>query len=505
MNLLQKIQAIWEKVSLVQRALLIAVVLTFIIGGVFLFHWASQPDMRMLYQDLSPEEASKIAETISEKGIAYELRNGGTTIYAPRESVYQLRLDMAKEGLPTDGQSGYRIFDQEKLGVSPFVQGVNLKRALQDELAKSIQMIDGVVHARVHIVSSEQTLFTSEAGKTTASVVLRLKPGYSLNGTNVAAITHLVSGSVEGLDSEDVTVIDSQGRLLSNKSDPTLASGASTVQDYRERVEQNLSYKVEQMLTTVLGPGRATVQVSAVIDMNSTSIVTEIPDASTKVATKEEIQTGSEVEGGSASGEGATATPPSTKKDETIVTEFLVGKTVKQIVELPGTVKSLSVAACVDLSSSDVNDANSAGAGPLVMQVEQVEELIKNALGLSETDSLNVVQARFYRSPVLLSEEATSQWPRYIAIARQASLGIMALCALLVLRIFRGSKKKAAASAAVAPAGRLPEAADSAGLLTAGTEGSESLVLRQQISEALRNNPDQVKQLFSHWLGESES
>ncbi|MHC4425251.1 MAG: flagellar basal-body MS-ring/collar protein FliF, partial [Planctomycetota bacterium] len=293
MGFFQKIGAVWQKIGVVQRALLVAIVLTFVIVGAMLTYWVRRPDMRMLYQELAPEEASQITEKINEKGIAYTLRNGGTTIYVPKEQVYQLRLDMAKEGLPTGEQSGYKIFDNEKIGISPFVQSVNLKRALQEELAKSVQMIDGVVHARIHIVSSEQTLFTSEAGKTTASVVLRLRPGYRLGALNIAAITHLVSGSVEGLTSDNVTVIDSQGRLLSSESDRAMASGAGTVQDYRERVEQNLEDKAEEMLTAVLGPGRAKVRVHAVIDMNSVSTITEKYEPK-GVAAKEEITTNSE-------------------------------------------------------------------------------------------------------------------------------------------------------------------------------------------------------------------
>jgi len=498
MNFFQKISAIWQKIGLVQRALLIALFLTFVAAGALLTYWARRPDMRMLYQEIAPEEAAKITEKISDKGIAYELRNGGTSIYVPREQVYQLRLDMAKEGLPIGEQGGYKIFDNEKIGISPFVQSVNLKRALQEELAKSIQMIDGVVHARIHLVSPEQTLFTPDAGKTTASVVLRLRPGYKLSTLNIAAITHLVSGSVEGLTSENVTVIDSRGNLLSRESDPTMASGASTVQDYRERVEQNLARKVEDMLATVLGPGRATVKVSAIIDMNSVSTVTEKLDPK-GVPTKEEIVSGSENGASTPSAEGGPAIPGITKKDETITTEYEVGKTVKQEIVLPGQIKSLKVAAFVDLSVSDANDAGSGSSTAKIMQESDVVAIIQNALGLEDETAIKVVDVKFNRPLESLVEEEPSTWPRYIAIARQASLGIMAVCALLVLRMFRGAKSKVASTAA---AGQLSEAEGAAGFLPGGGGSSEPLVLRKQIAGALEQDPERVRQLFASWLEE---
>jgi flagellar M-ring protein FliF len=498
MNFFDKIRAVWQKTSLVQRALLIAVVLTFVIVGVLLIYWVRRPDMRILYRELSPEEASKITEKISEQGIAYELRAGGTSIYVPEAKVYQLRLDMAKEGLPEGGQKGYRIFDNERIGISPTVQNINLKRALEEELAMSIQMINGVVHARVHLVSAERTLFSSQAGETTASVILRLKAGYRVSSLNIAAITNLVAGGVEGLRPEDVTVIDSEGHLLSYKSDQTMASGAGTVADYKERVEQNLANKVEDMLTVVLGPGRATVSVSAVIDMNSISTVTEKFEPK-GVATKEEITTGSEIGASSVPVAGEPAVPGSTKKDETIITEYDVGKTVTQEVILPGKIKSLTVAAFVDLSPADVNEAGTGVQAATIMALSDVEEIIKNALGLRETDLLKVVDTKFHRPAELLIEEEPSNWPRYIAIARQVSLGVMAICALLVLRIFSGARKKMASTAT---AGELAGAGEAAGLLPAGAEGPEPLAVRKQITSALQSNPEQVKQLFSNWLEE---
>jgi flagellar M-ring protein FliF len=497
MDVLQKILLIWRKISLMQRALLAAVAVASLLVGSLLIHWARRPDMRMLYQDLSPAEASKITDKISEKEIPYELRDSGTTIYVPSQHVYQLRLDLAKDGLPAGEQSGYKLFDDEKIGVSPFVQNINLKRALEDELAKSIQMIDGVAHTRVHIVNPDQAVFVTETEQTTASVVLRLKPGYRLSATNIAAITHMVSGSVKGLKTENVTIIDSEGNLLSGQGDPTMLAGAGTVHDYKERVEQSLARKAEDMLASVLGPGRATVRVSVVVDMNSVSTITETYDPTGKVPTKEEVTTNTE----NGAGGSTQKTAGSTKKDETVVTEYQVGKTVKQQVVVPGEIKSLSVAAFVDLSPADANAAGANGQPALIMQVTEVEQIIRMALGLKEADLLKVVNAKFRRPNEPPVEEESSKWPRYMALARQMSLGVMAVCALIVLRVFRRAHRKATAGTTTQ---QLAEGAGSAHLLSSGESDAEPIMLRRQITHALRSNPDQVKEMFLSWIEEKE-
>jgi len=510
MNFFQKIEAIWQNVSLIQRALLIGIVLTVVTVSVLFVHWARRPDMGLLYSSLDAEEAAKIVEKIGEKGVVYKLSNGGTTIYVPRENVSQLRLEMAKEGLPEGGQKGYGIFDDEKIGISPFVQNVNLKRALQDELAKSIQMIDGVVHARIHIVSPEHTLFTSTTPQTSASVVLRLKAGYRLSALNIAAITHLVAGSVEGLKSDNITVVDSQGRLLTSESDQVMGSGAGTVADYRERVEQSLANKVEDMLTAVLGPGRANVRVSAEIDMTSSNLVTKSYEPK-GVTVKEEIKEKSKSSGGSGQSEGKSS---GKETDNTITTQKLFGEKVETKIELPGEIKSLTVAAFVDLSppepsKSEIEEegesdkAETKVAVAPIMTTVQVEEIIKNALGLKETDSLKVVNVKFNRPTESLIGEDDSGGLDFVAIAGQASLGIMAICALLVLKMVSRAKKKTTVLAAT---GQLPAVGgETAGLLPAGAENSESLVLRRQIANSLRSNPEQTKQLFSSWLEEKGS
>jgi flagellar M-ring protein FliF len=249
------------------------------------------------------------------------------------------------------------------------------------------------------------------------------------------------------------------------------------------------------MLTTVLGPGRATVRVSAVVDMNSVQTVTETYDPTGKVPTKEEVTTNSESGAGGAA-QKATGT---TKKDETVVTEYQVGKTVKQQVIVPGEIKSLSVAAFVDLSPADANATGPNGQPAMIMQIKEVEEIIRMALGLKESDSLKVVNAKFQRSSEPAIEEAPSNWPRYVAIARQLSLGIMAVCALIVLRIFRKAHRQAAATAQVQA---LPAGQGQEHLLPAAESAAEPVILRRQIAHALKSNPEQVREMFLSWIKE---
>lgn len=503
MGFLPKIISVWHNLNIVHKAVLVSLALAFVFAGLMLTYWATKPEMRMLFQSLDSEEAAKIVEKIAEKDIEYELRNGGTTIYAPKKHLYQLRLDMAKDGLPTESQGGYRIFDNEKVGISPFVQNVNLKRALQDELAKSIQMIEGISFARVHIVNNEQKLFASQDSKTSASVILKLRSGYRLTGSTIAAITHLVSSSIDGLKPENISIVNSDGQLMSN-NDQMANNGAGGVQDFRERVELQLCEKVEAMLNTVLGPGRSTVRVNAVIDMNSVNLIKEIYDPVKKVASKEEITSNSESQSDQAAGADAII-KGGVKKDETILTEYLVPKITEQKTEMPGKIMSLSVAAVVDLSVNDPNGASS-GEAEKIMKKEDVQLIIANALGLNlnNGDSLTVVEAKFYKGSEIASEdEKPSTMDGYMQMAEKFSLGIMGICALLVLKMFSGSKKKKGESE-IKSMGQIAGGEGNRGLaaIAGGSFEENPIILRKQIANALQKNPDQVKQLFASWINE---
>jgi flagellar biosynthesis/type III secretory pathway M-ring protein FliF/YscJ len=237
--------------------------------------------------------------------------------------------------------------------------------------------------------------------------------------------------------------------------------------------------------------------------MTSVSSVTESYSPTGKVTTKEEIKSNSETEPATeASGSKATLAG-GTKKDETTVTEYVVGKTVEQKVVVPGEVRGLSVAAVVDLTPAEANETQGAQTAKII-QIADVEKLIETALGLDlkGRDSLKVVEAKFYKMAAAATEEQQPKKLDYIAIASHSSLGIMAICALLVLRIFTKAKKKATAEI---PVQQLPAGQEAAGFLPGMQTSAEPVVVRRQLAEVMRSNPDQARRLFVNWLQEKNA
>ncbi|MCX5684031.1 MAG: flagellar basal-body MS-ring/collar protein FliF [Planctomycetota bacterium] len=508
---MSNLREIWVRMGLVQRVLLLAILAACIGATVMLVGWAREPAMALLYADLAPEEASRIVEKIRESGTPLELRAGGTAVYVPTDKVYSVRLEMAGLGMPAGDQRGYRLLDEEKLGTSPFTQRLNYRRALEGEIAKSIQVLDGVQAARVHIVRPESSLFGGQEKASSATVVLRLKPGWRMSPRNIAAVLHLVAGGVEGLKPEGVVVVDGSGTLLSSSSSDGVARGVSTFIDFKTQHEEYLSHKVEDMLTLVLGPNRATVRVSCTIDNTSTTSTSEVFDPQAKVPLKEETKTKSGP--GAAAGADAAAAPAGAPtKEETSMIDYIVGRTVKQETVVPGKVTSISVAAFVDLSAPVVPPPAAGAEAPktpppaVTLKVTDVETIIRSALGLKETDTIKVVDTPFRAAlaPEAAGTEETAGEGRtfYLDMAKNLSMGVLVLGALVALKLVSGGKKRGAAPAAALPAGAgaagaLPPGGSLAGSLTSGAV--DPALLRSRITAALQENPEEVKRLFLAW------
>jgi flagellar M-ring protein FliF len=513
--MLQKINAVWQRIGLVQRAVLAAAIIACVITAGLLTHWAARPEMRLLYGNLSPEQASVIADKVSQKNITCKLGAGGTSVYVPVEKIYELRAALAKDGVsPKDGEPGYEIFDNEKLGVSPLVQKMNYTRALQGELAKTIQFFDGVEYARIHIVRPDQTMFTGDGKVASASVMLKLKPGWRLSSAAATSITSLVAGAVEGLKSEQVTIADSQGNLLSgNTPTDSLVAGANTYKDYKTAVEQQMTDRLMRSLDLVLGSGKATVLASATIDMTSESVVSTTYEKG--IPQEETVDEKSNIKPGTTSADGKQTTPGTTEKTGSTTSKYKIPEIVTTKQSSPGKITGWSVSIVADLSKpkpagtteekkeGEQQTAANAGSEELIMSIDDVKAMIRTAIGseLLKDENLTVRHVPFNRPAAQEMPEAAGfeKWSRYIEIARQSSMGILAVSALLALKIFTGAGRKVAAATAQQSAANALGAGN-APLL--GTGSTDTSAIRQHIAIQLRQNPEHVRQIFTSWLSE---
>ena len=238
-----------------------------IAGLVFMVTWAGKPDFQYLFTNLPQEDTASIVSRLKGKNIPFQIDGNGSAVMVPKENLYELRLEMAAEGLPQGSRIGFEIFDNVKLGMTEFVQNVNYQRALQGELSRTINEFEEVLSSRVHIVTAEKSLFVEEEEPSTASVVVNLRQGKKLTDNQVQSIIHLVASGVSRLDTENVTVVDNTGRMLAGSHDQSMVGRVSSEQlQYQRKIELDLENRVTSMLETVLGRDKATVRVSCLLD-----------------------------------------------------------------------------------------------------------------------------------------------------------------------------------------------------------------------------------------------
>ena len=492
------IRQAWQQTNLVQRVILLTVLLACAGAAALLLGWARKPHMGMLYRGLEPEEASAIVEKIRDAGIQYELTGGGTSINVPVEEIYSLRLTMASAGLPAGGQKGYRILDEAEFGSSPGKLRINYIRAVEGELAKTIQSFDSVTSARVHIVVPEGRLFSKEKKGASAAVRVKTKPGWTLSPRNAGAIVNLVAGAVEGLAPESVVLVANDEEIASEPQGP-MGGGGSGLLAIQAREADRLAKLAQDQLITALGPDHASVIVTVVIDPTSTSDMTTTYDPDGKVTKTEKIESVATP----GSGEGAKG-----GTEEKIETEYEVGKTTVTTEKFAGKITSLSASVLVDLSPPPTPEGQEASAAPKPLTTKDIETMVRAAIvpgDLTETNAIVKVTETTFAGSLASKIEAPDEGGGFtdpaflLEIGRRFSLGILVIGALLVLRMFRGPKKK---GSDLAEAGAHPQLAGQglgADHLLGAAEASPE-VLRSQITNALQNNPEEVKKLFLHWI-----
>ncbi len=379
-------------------SIIIVVAASLVSIGVFVA-FVNQEDYRVLFSNLSTEDTEKIIAKLQKKGISYKLGSTGDSILVPSEHISELRLDLASSGLPQGGGVGFEIFDKKNFGATEFVQRINYQRALQGELSRTIDSLDEIQYSRVHIVLPKKSLFVKKQEKPTASVVIKLKPGRRLGTPQINGIAHLVASSVEGLKPEDVTIVDSDGNILSKLQTGSQSSKITDSQrEYQENLERDMAGRIQTMLERVVGQGNVVARVSADLDFNSVEETKEVYDPDVQVARS--LHRRSKVSYVPINGGGSSVSPIKKKinnsyppkqeeKDETI--NYEINRVVTKMVMPVGKINRLSVAVLID----GIYHKNGKGIEEFQprskKEMGSLEDIVKNSVGFNANRGDQVV------------------------------------------------------------------------------------------------------------------
>jgi flagellar M-ring protein FliF len=421
---------------------------------VFLMMQMTAPVMVPLFTDLSVEDSSAIIKDLERQAVEYQLKSDGTIIMVPKDKVARLRMKLAEGGLPKGGGVGYEIFDKsDALGATSFIQNINHLRALEGELARTIRTIDRVQAARVHLVLPERPLFSRDKVEATASIVLKVRG--QLEPQQVRAIRHLVASAVNGMKPERVSVIDETGRLLADGAAQDNGVGGTSSDERKAAYESRLRNQVENIVSSVVGSGKARVQISADFDMNRITETQDKFDPDGRVLrssqTREEQSNSSEgKEGGQVSvsgqlpgtnSDGTNNGPNSrdqSKKTEEIV-NYEISRTTKTEVIEAGRLNRVSAAVLVD-GRYTKNDKGEMVYEPRPKEeIDRIAALVRSAIGFDAKrgDQVEVVNLRFAETtPVAIGDDGG--WMKYLQFTKDdvmgfAEKGVMALLGLIVL------------------------------------------------------------------------
>ena len=445
--------------------------------------WSQQPDWRVLYTSLSDKDGGAVIASLAQMNLPYKFTEGGGAIMVPANRVHDARLKLASQGLPRGGNVGFELMENQKFGTTQFQERLNFQRGLEGELARSIQALSAVSSARVHLALPAQNGFLREQQKPSASVLLTLHPGRTLERPQVAGILHLVASSVPDMGPRQVSIVDQNGTLISDFE--TAANGLDASQlSYLRQIESSLSRRVMDILEPIVGAGNIRAQVTADLDFTQTEATAELykpnqtPDAAA-IRSQQSVESnerGNAAAGGGVPGALSNQPPPSgaapingtpqatqaaagaaasaagaagdsSARRETL-TNYEVDKTVRVTRNPTGTIKRLSVAVLVNQRQS-VDAENRAVSTPLTAQeLESINALVRDAVGFSRErgDSLNVVNAAFTRvEPPATVDLPLWQQPENIALAKDLGkqFGFVLLALLILMMLIRPALKAA--------------------------------------------------------------
>ncbi|WP_139486293.1 flagellar basal-body MS-ring/collar protein FliF [Bradyrhizobium ivorense] len=539
---MQGLVAFLRGLGAARLAAMVAVTAALIGFFAFVIMRVTTPQMTTLFTDLSTEDSSGIIKELERQAIPFELRNDGAAIMVPKDKVTRLRMKLAEGGMPKGGGVGYEIFDKsDALGTTSFVQNINHLRALEGELARTIRAIDRVQAARVHLVLPEKPLFSRETPEPSASIVLRVRG--ALEAQQIRAIRHVVASAVNGLKPQRVSIVDEAGQLLADgaQSDADAAVG----DERRAAFEKRMRKQVEDIVSSVVGAGRARVQLSADFDYNKITQTSDKFDPEGRVLrstqTREEssltadnsgqVTVNNELPGNQNQDNAARARDQSKKSEET--NNYEISRTTKTEVTEAGRVNRISVAVLVDGAYAKNEKGEMVYQDRSKEQLDRIAALVRSAIGFDQKrgDQVEVVNLRFAEPPasqpiaeptgLLGMLQFTKDDVMYVI-----ELGVMMMLGLVVLfmvirplvkRIVAADVIPALTGAAAVPvlAEARAEAATGQALIPSGSGAAQLIDVAQiqgqvhaqavhRVGELADRNPNETVSIIRQWLSEPQ-
>jgi len=502
---LQQFGDIWKKLGINQKATILFMLVGVLAGIGVLVHLSRRPSYELLYSDLEEKDMATVASYLKESNIPYRVTNGGRTILVAEGTKYDARLGLANKGTIPGGRAGLEIVQPSGWATSPMAEQMLKRRAIQGELSRTIMHIEQIAWADVQIAQPEPTPFAEEQKPTTAAISLKTRPGTTLTLSQVAGISRLVAGAVEGLEPQNVTIIDERGNLLSTPTSDTVGAEASDRQDYRRAYENYLASKAQALLDRALGPGRSVVKVSAVLDMDRISETKEAYDVDNKVARTEKMVSRTTTGDGGASG-GTSST------EEESHTDYEVPKSVRTVQSAPGSVTHLDVAVIIDPTYTDAEGTEKSLPEE---DITKLVDLVKGAVGLVEAaprnDTIQRAAMTFRKAPPPSADPAPEDHGKrqyYLQIAKYGSSVLSVIIfAVFVSIVFKRTARKARAAAAEGggAAGPSPMMATTLLTMPKSATGNGHAKVRNRVKDIIAGDPFTAARLLQRWISEEDA
>ena len=512
---------------------------------VFLIGRVTTPQMGLLYSNLDISDSSAIVAQLEQANIPFQVRGNGSQIFVPANDVERIRVQVAQEGLPAGGSVGYEIFDRsDTLGTTNFVQNVNLVRALEGELARTIRSFDNIDAARVHLVLPRRELFTRETREPSASVVIKTRGGRRVEPNQVRAIQHLVASATDGLTINRISVVDDAGNLLARAQDdnPDGTASDDTVAEVRLAAENRLRNSIERLLERTVGIGFVRAEVSVDLNYDRITENDEVFDPDGQVVrstqTVEEnsltvdrdddpVTVANNLPEAEADQEtsGASSTSQNSRTEET--TNFEISKSITTRVREFGAVERLTVAVLVDGARTIGEDGAPVYTPRTQEELQQLAALVRNAVGFDESrgDQVEVVNMRFADIEVPVFEDDNGflglSKSDYFQIAE--ILLFMIIAVLVILLVLRPLVGRSIAAMQPQPEPALPGVEGGAGALEGppaaegpalpveeedpmislgAVEGQIRASSVRKIGEIIDKHPDEALAILRTWIYE---